>query len=193
MFHPEIKGLSPVKQLREEGKIKEALQIVLELEQGEDLSLKELLSYKLVKANLLRDLGNYLDAIEIAKEIFQEFQKLGDLVSSLDALLIQTYSYMITVNLTQSECLIQQAESLFKVIKETLAIDLRKRESLFVRIKANIHFFKGEIQRSLELNKRAYDLAKDTGNKALISVSLNNIADKYYHMKQMKKNEKRDL
>ncbi len=187
MFHPEIKGLNSVKQLIEEGKIKEALQIVLELEQGDDLSLKELLSYKLVKANLLRVLGNFLDAIEIAKEIFQEFQKLGDLVSSLDALLIQAYSYTITVNITQSEDLIPQAEDLFKLIKETLSIDLRERESFLVRIKALRKAFKGEIQQALELNKRAYELAKDTGNKELISASLNNIADQYYQMKDYDK------
>jgi len=187
MFHPEIKGLNSVKQLREEGKIKEALQIVLELEQGKDLSLKELLSYKLVKANLIWMLGKPLDAIEIAKEIFQESQKLGDLISSFDALLLQAYFYMIMVNITQSEDLILQAEKLFKIIKATSSIDLRERESFFVRIKAGIYFFKGEIQQSLELNKKAYELAKDTGNKALISVSLNNIADKFYHMKDYDK------
>ncbi|MFX1601291.1 MAG: tetratricopeptide repeat protein, partial [Promethearchaeota archaeon] len=189
MFHPdpEIKGLNSVKQLIEEGKIQEALQIVLELEQGEDLSLKELLSYKLVRANLLRGLGNFLDAIEISNEIFQEFQNLGDLVSSLDALLIQAYSYMIMANITQSEDLILQAEKLFKIIKATSSIDLRERESLFLRIKASIHLFKGEIQQALELNKRAYELAKDTDNKALISASLNNIANNFYHIKEYDK------
>ncbi len=51
---------------------------------------------------LLRASGNYLNAIEIAKEIFQEFQKLGDLVSSFDALLIQAYSHMIMINLIEN-------------------------------------------------------------------------------------------
>ncbi len=184
MFDPEIKGLNSVRQLREEGKIKEALQIILKLEQTEDLSLKELLSYKLAKADLLRSLGNYSDAIEIAQETYDGFQSLGDLVSSLDSLLIQAYSYMIMVNITQSEHLIPQAENLFKAIKDTLTLDLRERESLFVRIKANIHFSKGEIQRSLKLNKRAYELAKDICNEQLISASLNNIASVYYNMKK---------
>ena len=184
MFHPEIKGLNSVRQLREEGKIKEAFQIILELEQGDDLSLKELLSYKLVKANLLIQLGKFLDAIELAKEIFQEFQKLGDLVSSLDVLLIQAYTHMIMINLSECEDVIRQTEDLFKIIKATSSLDLRERESLFERIKAGIHFFKGDIHTSLELNKKAYELAKDTGNKALISASLNNIADKFYHMKE---------
>jgi len=187
MFHPEIKGLNSVKQLREEGKTKEALQIILELEQRNDLSLKELLSYKLVKAELLRISGEPLGAIEIAKELFQEFQKLGDVVSSLDALLIQAYSHAIMVNITRSESLISQIDNLFKRIKAISSIDLRERESLFVRIKALIHGFKGEIQQALELNKRAYELAKDTGNKDVIAASLNNIAYNFYYMKEYDK------
>ena len=91
MFLPESIGLS-VKQLIEEGNIKEALQFVLEIEKAGDLSHNELLSYRLVKANLLRLLGNYPDAIKTAKETYKEFQKLGDLVSSLDILLIELYS-----------------------------------------------------------------------------------------------------
>jgi hypothetical protein len=187
MSHSEIKGLNSVKQLREEGKLKEALQLILELEQKDNLSLKELLSYKLVEADLLRISGNGVEAIEIAKELYQEFQKLGDLVSSLDALLIQAYVNMMIVNINKSEDIIRQSEGLFKVIKETLAVDLRERESQFLRIKAGIQFFKGEHQQSLELNNRAYKLAKDTGNKELISGSLNNIADKFYHMKDYDK------
>ena len=68
----EIKSLNSVKQLIEEGKLKEAFQIVLELEKKEHLSLKEILSLKLVKAYLLRYLGNINDAIELVEEIFRE-------------------------------------------------------------------------------------------------------------------------
>ena len=44
MTHSEIKELNQVRQLIEEGKIKEAYQIVLELEQSDDLTHQELLS-----------------------------------------------------------------------------------------------------------------------------------------------------
>ncbi len=187
MTQPEIKELTQAKHLMEEGKLKEAFQIISDLEKSVDLTHQELLSCKLLKANLLVKLGNYLDGIKIAEEIFQEFQKLGDLGSSLDSLLIQAYSYTIMVNLTQSENLITQAENLFKTIKETLSIDLRERESFLVRIKAIICGFKGEIQQCLELNKKAYELARDAGNKAMIAACLNNIGDIYYHMKEYDK------
>ncbi|MFX0030258.1 MAG: tetratricopeptide repeat protein [Candidatus Hermodarchaeota archaeon] len=187
MTPSEIKELNQVNQLIEDGKIKEALLIVLELEQSGDLIPQELLSYRLLKAELLRRLGNFLDAIKISDEIFQEFQKQGDILSAFDALLIQAFSYMMTVNISKSEYIIKQADDLFNIIKEKYLIDLKERESFLVRIKAGIHHCKGELQTSLELNKRAYDLAKGTWNNHLIYTSLNNIADQYWHMKEYDK------
>ncbi|MFW9783426.1 MAG: hypothetical protein ACFFFB_14180 [Candidatus Heimdallarchaeota archaeon] len=51
MFRPETKELIQVNQLLEEGKVKEAFHVILELEKRGDLSPKELLLYKLVKAH----------------------------------------------------------------------------------------------------------------------------------------------
>ncbi|MFX1464207.1 MAG: tetratricopeptide repeat protein, partial [Promethearchaeota archaeon] len=59
--------------------------------------------------------------------------------------------------------------------------------SFLVRIKAIIYAFRGDIHTALELNKKAYELARDAGNKALIASCLNNIADIYYHMKEYDK------
>jgi len=187
----EIKSLPEefiqAKQLMEQGKIKEAFQIVLELEKMDNSTAQELLSYKLLKANLLYKLGEFLDAIKNAKAIFQESQKQGDLLSSFDALIIQAYAYVMMGNIGQSENIIKQAEVLFNKIKATFSIDLRERESFLVRIKGVIHGFKGEIHSSLELYKRAFELVKDTGNKELICASLNNIAVAYYLSKEYDK------
>ena len=187
MFYPDIKSLSAVIQLREEGKLLEALQLVSELEQGEDRSPKELLAYKLVKAHILSKLGEHLEAIEIAKETFQAFQKLGDLLSSFDSLLIQAYSYGMIVNINNSEDVIEQAEGLFKIIKSKFLTGLRERESFLMRIQGIVHFLKGDVQLSLKFSKKAYEVIKDTGNKELISKSLNNIADKYYNLREYDK------
>lgn len=187
MFHPEIKELIQVTQLVEEGKEKEVFQIISKLEQKSDLSLKEQLSCDLVKAELFRVVGNYLKAIETAEIAFQKAQKLGDLLSSFDALMIQTYSYMIMVNVNKSEALIEQAQDLFNVIKETLKIDLRERECFLVKTKSGITYFKGDVQKTLELNKKAYDLVKNTSNKRFMASSLSNIAQMYSNMKEYDK------
>ena len=175
------------KQLMEQGKFKEAIQLVLELEKIDNLTAQELLSFKLLKANLLYKLGEFLDAIKNAEEIYQESQKQGDLLSSVDALTIQAHTHCMMGNIHQSEDLIKQAKDLFKKIKDTFRIDLRERESFLVRIQAIIYNLKGEVHRSLEFNIRAFELSKDTGNKELISGSLNNIADTYNMFKEYDK------
>ncbi|MDX1798188.1 MAG: hypothetical protein R3255_06030 [Candidatus Lokiarchaeia archaeon] len=71
MFQPEIKELIQISQLVEEGKIKEAFQIISELEQKNFFSPKEKLTCKLFKANLYSTLGKYLEAIETAKTVFK--------------------------------------------------------------------------------------------------------------------------
>jgi hypothetical protein len=108
-------------------------------------------------------------------------------MSSFDALLIQAYSNVMMMSLNKGEDIIRKAESLFKIVKATYSIDLTERESFLLRIKAIIYGFRGEIRQCLELNKRAYELAKVTGSKELISLSLNNIADNYFRMKDYDK------
>ena len=179
MSHSEIKELIKAKKLMREGRIKEAYQIILEFENKGDLTAQELLSYKLLKANLLYKSMKYSEAIIYTNELLQESQKQGDLLTYLDALMIISFVNVMLGNVSKSEDLIKKADNLFKKIKETSTIDLRERKSFLVRIKANICTWKGEIHRSLELNKKAFELAKDSKNKELISASLINIAEKY--------------
>ncbi|MFW9826545.1 MAG: tetratricopeptide repeat protein [Candidatus Thorarchaeota archaeon] len=187
MTSSEIKELIQANQLREEGKIKDAYQIVLELEKRSNLTLKEKLSCKLLKANLLGELGNFMDAIKCAEDLFEKFLEQGDNVSAFDALIIQGTAYTLTVNLAKAEAIIKHAEDLLKIIKETIPLDLRERQSKLLKVKAAIIFFQGDIQHSLELNKRAYELVKDSGKFSLIGAILNNIADKYHHLKEYDK------
>ena len=49
MFYSKIEELVQAKQLMDEGKVKDAFQIVLELEKKDDLSPQELLSCKLLR------------------------------------------------------------------------------------------------------------------------------------------------
>jgi len=179
MSHSEIKDLIKAKKLMREGRIKEAYQIILEFENKGDLIAQELLSYKLLKVNLIYKSLKYSEAIIYTDELLQESQKQGDLLTYLDALIIKSFVNVMLGNVSKSEDIIQKADNLFKKIKGTSTIDLRERKSFLVRMKANICTWKGEIHRSLELNKKAFELAKDSKNKELISASLINIAENY--------------
>ena len=179
MSHSEIKELIKTKKLMREGRNKEAYQIILGLEKKENFTAEELLLHKLLKANFLYKSMKYSEAIIYTDELLLESQKQGDLLTYLDALMIKSFSNVMLGNVSKSEDLIKKADNLFKKIKGTSTIDLRERKSFLVRIKANICTWRGEIHRSLELNKKAFELAKDSKNKELISTSLINIAEKY--------------
>lgn len=184
MNNLEIKELNQVNQLIEVGKIGEAFQIISELEGRKDFSRKEILACKLVKAKLFRLLGDYLSVIKYAESIFQESQENGDLLLSYDALTFQAYSYIMMLNLTKGEVLLNQAKNSFETIKETILIDLREREAFLLKTEGVMSFYKGEILTSLEFNKKAYNLVKDTDDTVLISASLSNIAEIYFHLKE---------
>jgi len=179
MSNSVIKELIKAKNLLREGRIKEASQIVLGLKNKENLTTKESLFYKLLKAKLLYISSQFSEANIYTDELMQESQKQGDLLTYLDALLIKSYANVRVGNISEGEELIKKADNLFMKIKETSTIDLRESESFLVRIKANICTWRGEIHRSLELNKEAFELAKDSKNKELISASLSNISEKY--------------
>ncbi|MHA2186578.1 MAG: tetratricopeptide repeat protein, partial [Promethearchaeota archaeon] len=93
--------------------------------------------------------------------------------------MIQSFSHIMLGNVSNCEDLFKKAETLLKKEKRNSKKDLRERESFLVRIKANIHTWKGEFHRSLQLNERAFELAEESNDKELISASLINIAEKY--------------
>jgi len=187
MSHSEIKELKQANQLMEEGKFKESLDLVLKLEKNSNLKEQELLSIKFLKANLLRLLGKFLDAIKCAEELFQESQKQGDLLLSFDALTLHANASVLMGNMGQTEKIIKQADELLKIIRKNSKIDLRERESFLLRNKAAMHYFKGEIHLSLELNEKSFELAKDINHLGYMITCLNNIADKYIRLKEYQK------
>ena len=187
MFYSEITELNHVYHQVKEGNLREALHLVKELENNDYLTPEVTLFCKMAKADLFRLMGKFMESIEICEVLYPEFQQKGDLISSFDVLLLEAYSYMIMANVNKSESLVKRAKNLFNVIKDKYSIDQNGRESILLRIKSGNLYFKGEIQKCLDLNKKAYELAKKTGDKGLISASLGNISSAYIQMRKLNK------
>lgn len=179
----EPKELIHAKKLKEEGDIKEAFKIILELENNNDLTPQQILSSKILKGKLLSELGQYQETFNLTDQILNESQQKGDLISSLDVLLIQAFSHIMMGNIKRSKPIIEQADKLYEKIKSSTKEDFRDKESFLIRMKANISFWRGETNRSLNLNKKAFELAKETNNKDLKSASLINIAEIYQQLR----------
>lgn len=179
MSQTELKELKQANQLMREGRINEALQIVLELEKRGDLSNQDLRSCKLLKAKFFRRSLQYSEAVKYANQVLDESQKQGDSVSYLDGLLIQAHSFIMMGDLSQSNTILKQAEEVFENLKGVPKINLRERESFLVRIKAlHIGLTRGPHV-GLKLNEKALELLKESDDKALISPCLINLAEDY--------------
>ncbi|MBY8989096.1 MAG: hypothetical protein KGD61_11630, partial [Candidatus Lokiarchaeota archaeon] len=97
------KELIRAKELMNQGQIKEALQIVLELEKSDNFSGRNSFSIKLLKADILDNSGEFLEAIKYTDDLFQQFQKEQDLLSSYDTLVIQAHSLIMLGKLSKGE------------------------------------------------------------------------------------------
>ena len=182
-----MQEITKARELWLQGQGKEALLIILELEKTENYSYRESLLIKLLKANIFSVRGEYLDAINCCDDLFQKFQREGDLLSSYDALTIQAHSFAMLGKISKGESIVKQAESLLSEIKKAQSIDLRERESFLLRLKGIFHSFRGDVRRSLIFNRKAYELVKDTENYIMIGSSLNNLGFNYFYLKEYDK------
>ena len=179
MSDSELKELIHTKKLIEEGKVREALKIISDLEKRSDISNHDLLLCKLLKGVILCRTARYTEVFNYVNQILQESQKQGDLISYFDTLLILAYSYILSGSLNQGETILIQAEELFEKLEIATEIELREKESYMVRIRANLSALKGDIHLSQKLNIRALELAKDSEDKDLKTTCLVNLSEGY--------------
>jgi len=182
MSDSELKELIHTKKLIEEGKVREALKIVSDLEKRSDISNHDLLLCKLLKGVILCRTTQYPEAINYANQVSQESQKQGDLVSYFDALLILAYCYIMSGTLSKGETILIQAEELFEKLEVAAEIDLREKESYMVRIRANFMALKGDTHLAQKLNERALELAKESEDKDLKITCLINLSQGYHFL-----------
>ena len=179
MSHLELKELKQANQLMKKGRINEALKILLELEKRGNVSSQDLLSCKLLKANLLDRSSHFSEALKYASQFLDESQNQGDSFSYLNGLLIQAHSFIMMGDLSQGNIILKQAEEVFENLKGMSKIDLREKESFMVRIRAIFFGLKGDKLLCIKLNERALELARDSDDKALTIACLINLAEDY--------------
>ncbi|MFX1356813.1 MAG: hypothetical protein ACFFA8_05955 [Promethearchaeota archaeon] len=167
------------KQLIEEGYIKEASQIVLELEKRDDYSSQDLLYSKLLKAMIFDRSSEYLKAVKYVNQVLEESQKQSDSFSYLDGLLIQAHSLVMIGDLTRANTILKQAKKVLENLKRVSKTDLRERESFMVRIDTLSIALTGGPRLGLNGNQKALELAKDSDDKGLIVPCLLNLAEDY--------------
>lgn len=176
-----IKKLNKAQLLKNEGKYREALRILNNLEEKANLPSQEKLSCQLLKSTCLNRLGQDEDALTLSKQIYQESKRLGNLLQSLDASIEMAEALGFLGRLDECSEIIDRSESLLKRITQEPSKELVRRKASIAFLKGFFYLDKGELDLSLQLTKEALTLQEELGNKQDIARSLTQLGILYLY------------
>ncbi|GAI81883.1 unnamed protein product, partial [marine sediment metagenome] len=89
MSDPTAENLIKIKQLRDEAKFEEALDLIHNLEDSGTISIESNLDCQILKGEIFCWLGRYSKTLEICEQAYQESQRIGTDIQSFDILIFK--------------------------------------------------------------------------------------------------------
>ncbi|MFX0063268.1 MAG: tetratricopeptide repeat protein [Candidatus Hermodarchaeota archaeon] len=169
-----------IKQLINQGKFKEALQIVEILEKKEDLPVNERLTGYLLKSTIMNKQGDYRKGLELAKQVYDEIKERESSLQQLDALITMIEALIRLGKREQGLRMIAEGEKRLKICAEEQPVELMQREAALMYYKGIIHWQKGDLDLALQNLQQNLALWKKSGEKKDIAASFNTIGVIYW-------------
>jgi len=176
-----IQKLKKAELFKNEGKYKEALRLLNNLEEKANLPPQEKLTCQLLNSVCLNRLGQDEDALKLSKQVYQESKRLGNLLQSLDASIEIAEALFFLGRLDEGSEIIDRSESLLKLITQEPSKELVRRKASIAFLKGFFYADKGELDLSLQLSKEALTLQEELGNKQDIARTLNQLGILYLY------------
>lgn len=181
MSFSNLTELSEAKQLKEEGKFIDALEIINQIENNEGLILQQRFGIHYLKSSLLFELGYMDKALNYVELAYKESQLLKNKFQIIDVLL--TKSEILKKNDKQKESLepISKAEELLTTITQVSSMEFKERKGYINLHKGGYYFNVGDLNQSLKYTGEALTIAKEIKNKKLImrAIKLRNFNNYY--------------
>jgi len=139
--------LALVKNLINEFKLEDALQLVKDIEQKNNLTSEEMLRNQAFKVRIHYYLGQYERALNFIEELYQKSQEMKLPLFSLDALFIKEWILRFQVRFENWHEIFKQHEELFNSIPRDESLEYQEREACLWMMKAH----RGDINGNLDL------------------------------------------
>jgi tetratricopeptide (TPR) repeat protein len=157
------KELIRAEELVNNGKVEEALEIIINFEKRREITQKEFLWTLLFKGQAYMLLSQYERAVEIGEHAYHLSKELGLIIESAEALLIHAHG-ISPKNPDKGLELILQAEEIFNSLPNASLNNYpSSKESINLRIlsaKSWNKFFKGDFNTALELTLKGLEIAE---------------------------------
>ncbi|MFX0048636.1 MAG: tetratricopeptide repeat protein, partial [Candidatus Hermodarchaeota archaeon] len=174
--------LSKVKQLKDEGKFTEALQIVNELEKRDNLSLQEQYNCHHLKGSLLFEQGYMDDALKYAERAYKSAQQLKEELQIIDAILIKAKIFRYSDKFTKAFDTISEAEQILKTFDDYSKVEFKEKNAYILHLKSQIYMDTGDLNLALKYGEESLQLARELKNKRLLMI-INGTIGVIYHYK----------
>jgi len=169
------KELTRARQLINEGKLDEALQLMNNYEEKGEITLEDLVKCHLLKCELFFQQDLYENVVTLAEKTYKESLGLEKKFLSIDALMLTAQALLPLNRLDRAFDIIKQGEELLK--NQTLDVPKESKQR-----EANLAFISGyynintNVDRALEHFKHSLALRENFGSKLQIAQSLLGIA-----------------
>jgi len=136
MSQPELKQLTRAEQFFDAGKLDEALELLNNLSQYEELSFQQKGYIQFLKGLILLFQNKSEEVIKLGEQIFQEGQKLNNNLLTVDGSFFILAGLCIANKFNEAFKKIEDAEALLRLITDSSKSDLIQREVRITLIKA---------------------------------------------------------
>ncbi|MFX0182322.1 MAG: tetratricopeptide repeat protein [Candidatus Hodarchaeota archaeon] len=170
-----------IKQLMNEAKYDEALNIIELFSSKDDVGEEELLSVNLLACHILIQKRNFQEGLELAESILKESQRLGASLIEIDACIIKAEALENLVKYDESLKVIQQGETLIKTKTELLPLMVEYRRASLLYLKGRNQWRKGDLDPSMDNLKKSLTIGRKSNNKKVVALSLRNIGLIYHN------------
>lgn len=162
------KELTHAEQLIEKGKFEEALQVIINYEKKGGLTNFDLLSCHLLKGSVLNMLGRFREVLTLAKLAYQESQKLGKNLQTVDSLILKGRASWLLGRADDALDAINQGETLLKTLNYESPLEITQRECWIAFVKGVVYADKGDSDQNLKYLKQSLSLGEELRDKQLI-------------------------
>jgi len=153
------------------GKVEEALEIIMNFEKKGELTPKDQLSVLLLKGWIYWCKTQMKDAVEVGELAYSMSQELGLVPESIEALNLRALIWFLG-NVDKALSLILEAEKLLNSLSDESSANIFKLKSSLTFSKSWIYFHKSDFNIALDLALEALTLGEKIKNNVIVGYNL---------------------
>ena len=180
MVYSETKEIVRAKNLMQEGKFGEALQLINKFEKKENHLLLDLISCYNLKSSLFYRMEKKEEFFTYAEKAYMASQGQIPSLQLLDAYTGQIHKYLWDLKYEEAHDLLVKCEDLFNTLIQEPSLEITKRKADIAWNKSALYEIKGDNEKALDCARNSLVMREDLNLRADMYSSLNQLKELYY-------------